>query len=173
MQASRAEPTAAFDTQRLHMRLMAAVTSGPLRFAPFIARLSKLFDLDEPDVERLLARMDEPRRWHAMGLPGVHVFDVAAGPKLAGKRAYILRLRPGVRFPRHSHRGRELTLVLQGAHADDDGRVYSAGALRDLDASTTHGFRIVGSETCIAALVYEGLVFESWPLRLLARLLSY
>ena len=34
----------------------------------------------------------------------------------------LLRVRPGTALPRHAHRGTELTLVLEGAFADETGR---------------------------------------------------
>ena len=43
------------------------------------------------------------------------------GPAREGTLAGILRLSPGVRYPRHTHHGREWNLVLEGGFREDDG----------------------------------------------------
>ncbi|MEI4488405.1 ChrR family anti-sigma-E factor [Frigidibacter sp. MR17.14] len=61
-------------------------------------------------------------RWRPVGM-GVKQAVVSSGP---GGSARLLSIPPGVAMPEHGHRGREVTLVLQGAYADAEGR-YARG----------------------------------------------
>ena len=79
---------------------------------------------------------------------------------------------PGASFPAHRHRGDERVLLLEGGYVDDSGTEYGPGDLHEMPKGSSHGFRVLPDEPCVAAAVYRGrLRFASWPLRLLAWIL--
>src|SRR5687768_2934022 len=100
-------------------RIMAQVETLPLRYAPFYARLAELFDLPEHEIEVLLGRARDDAAWRRTLLPGVRRFAVRAGPRLRGAEVQLLRFAPGLRFPKHRHRGAETLFVLEGAYLDE------------------------------------------------------
>lgn len=77
--------------------------------------------------------------------------------------ARLLRVPGGAAIPDHSHRGTELTLVLQGAFVDEQDR-FSRGDLEVADGSITHTPTAVPGEDCIclivtdAPLAFKGLI---------------
>ncbi len=62
--------------------------------------------------------------------------------------ATLLRLEPGENAPRHSHGASDVTVVLQGAFADDWGE-YHRGDLAFADAGDRHAPATIGNETCV------------------------
>ncbi len=83
-------------------------------------------------------------------LPGIsqHILD-AKGYKQGVLR--LLKISPGVKMARHSHREEELTLILRGAYRDEIGD-FRAGDLADLDSETTHSPMAFGDEDCICLI---------------------
>jgi len=81
----------------------------------------------------------------------------------AGHRIRRLRILPGRGAPRHTHRGVEMTLVLQGAYSDATGR-FARGDLEWADSDLDHRPVAEGGEVCIC------LAVTSAPLRLTGRL---
>jgi putative transcriptional regulator len=81
-----------------------------------------------------------------------------------GERLYLLKARPGLKMPMHSHKGEEWTLVLQGGyHAGDDG--FGRGDLHQEDQSCTHQPIIDDDgEDCISLVADEGRLKFSDPL---------
>jgi len=154
-------------------RLVQAVGSSPLRYGPFYEPLGELFDLDEPAIEALLSRIEGPKSFKPSGLPGVRVIDVVGGPATRGLETLLVRFAPGARFPKHRHQGRESVLLIEGGYTDDDGRDFRAGDRHDMEDGSMHGFRIWPDGPCIAAARLGGpVVFESLPLRLLAKIVG-
>jgi putative transcriptional regulator len=76
-----------------------------------------------------------------------------------GHRVRLLRIAPGKGAPQHSHRGLELTLVLQGSFHDETGR-YAAGDLEMADPDLDHRPIADEGEPCIC------LAVTTAPLRL-------
>lgn len=62
--------------------------------------------------------------------------------------ATLLRMEPGEHAPRHSHGASDVTVVLQGAFADDWGE-YHRGDLAFADAGDRHAPATIGNETCV------------------------
>jgi predicted ChrR family anti-sigma factor len=151
-------------------RLLARTATLPDKYAPFFDQLTELFDLSEPELRRELERAADPKSFRASGLPGVRVFEVAAGPKAKASEALLVRFAPGMRFPRHRHRGSEATLILEGGYADEAGQDFHPGDIDRRDVGGAHSFRTFTSGPCIAAAVHSGFDFFAWPLRLLAKL---
>lgn len=77
--------------------------------------------------------------------------------------ARLLYIPAGGEMPQHSHRGLELTLVLQGAFSDDDGR-YGRGDIEEADQDTHHTPVAEAGDPCIcviatdARLKFDGLL---------------
>lgn len=68
--------------------------------------------------------------------------------------ARLLRLDPGERAPGHSHGRRDVTVVLQGAFADENG-VYEKGDLAFAMPGLRHQPRAVGVEPCVCMVATE------------------
>lgn len=121
----------------LRGRLLRTI-NGPDRFRPFFAAIRRTFDLTEAALRDLLARLDEPTGWSRHG--EARYFHFTLGPALAGQEAGVVRMAPGVVFPKHLHRGGEVTLVLEGI-MQDRGRPYGPGAVVEAEAGTSHDYR--------------------------------
>lgn len=63
----------------------------------------------------------------------------------------LLKIDPGTRMPRHTHKGEEVTLILRGAYEDEVG-AFGVGDLADLDGDQTHSPMAVGDEPCICLI---------------------
>ncbi|SES80243.1 ChrR family anti-sigma-E factor [Oceanicella actignis] len=74
-----------------------------------------------------------PPRWRSMGA-GIRQAMLHAGPDGSLRLLYIP---PGRAVPDHGHKGRELTLVLQGAFHDETGR-FGVGDVEYADESLEH-----------------------------------
>jgi len=93
--------------------------------------------------------------WRWVG-PGVHVRDVL-GPRDGDCRVILLRIAPGQCAPRHTHGGVELTCVITGAYATEDG-VFSPGDFEEADPSITHQPRVVSDEPCLCVAALDGQI---------------
>ncbi len=68
--------------------------------------------------------------------------------------ARLLYIPPGTAVPDHSHSGTELTLVLQGAFADEDD-YFAAGDIEVADGDVEHAPVAADGEPCICLAVTE------------------
>jgi putative transcriptional regulator len=108
-------------------------------------------------------------RWRRVA-PGLRqlVLGTASGPTTAR----LLQLAPGTRIPVHSHRGLELTLVLQGAYHDECG-TFARGDVAQLDDSVTHRPVVDRGAECLTLAVTQApLRFRSLAVRLIQPLLG-
>ncbi|WP_066684547.1 ChrR family anti-sigma-E factor [Caulobacter sp. CCH9-E1] len=132
------------------------------------ARDAALARLDEPTPaeETVLPKsadpsLPEPLRglplgpWRWAG-PGVHVRNVI-GPRDGDCRVILLRIAPGQCAPRHTHGGVELTCVISGAYATEDG-VFAEGDLEEADPNVTHQPRVVSPEPCLCVAALDGQI---------------
>jgi len=102
-------------------------------------------------------------RWRAIG-GGV---KQAILPTAKGASARLLRIPGGMAVPDHSHGGLELTLVLQGAFSDEDGR-FARGDIEIADQDVTHTPMAEPGDDCICLAVTDApLRFNSLIPRLL------
>ena len=162
-------PMPAPEAQRL--RLLAEVEALPLRYAPFLDRLSEVWDLPEAGVLAVLERAKDPASFQKTPLPGLRVLDVVGGPRVAGADVHLVRFTPGMRFPRHRHPGDEVLFVLEGSYVDSSGRTIGPGDVHAMSAGTEHGFRVSREEPCLAASVQRGREFTGFWIRLLSKLI--
>ena len=101
--------------------------------------------------------------------PGMQTARIATGDTSLDLR--LLRLKPGLGMPVHTHGGDELTLVLQGSYTDETGQ-YRRGDVAMADDSLTHYPVADAGEPCICLTVIEApLKFRSPLARLAAHLL--
>ena len=63
----------------------------------------------------------------------------------------LLKIDPGTKMPRHTHKGEEVTLILRGAYEDEVG-AFGVGDLADLDSGQTHSPMAVGDKPCICLI---------------------
>ncbi len=126
--------------------------SGPQRFAHFIERVAKLFDISTDEAKAVLARIDDPAIWDTELAPGVWVAPVNAGPGVGeGAFTVLLKLEPGAVFPTHTHGGEEQVLVLEGGYLDVSGTEYWRGELDVRQPGTSHSFTGLPGLGCLCA----------------------
>ena len=138
-------------------RLMAEV-SGRLRYAPFALDLGRHFELAEPDVDALLARVSDAGAWTPGIDPIIGFLHFRPGADLAPLRAGLVRMKAGARVPAHRHRDRELTYVLEGFVLDGTGRAFSAGEAIVAPAGSVHSIS-VGPDDALIALLHGKIEF--------------
>jgi len=114
---------------------------GVERYQPFFGALQDIFDISEAALRAVLARIDEATGWSLHG--EARYFHFAPGPRMATQEAGVVRMAPGVVFPRHAHRAGEVTFVIDGL-MNDRGRLYGPGSLVEANPGTTHDYRSVG-----------------------------
>lgn len=151
-------------------RLMLAVAEPPERYAPFLERLTALWDLPEGEVRTLLARLRDKQSFRRAPLAGLELMRVEGGPRIRGTEAYLARFAPGMTFPTHSHHGHEDVLILEGSYTDNHGVLFRSGDVHSMAAGGEHSFTIAPDEPCVAAAVHRGIRFRSLGMRVLAKL---
>lgn len=155
-----AKPAALSDDfmSRLGARLIAdeqakAPTSGAAHAAPTP-------DWMPAPLADYMRRNGRRLRWRNAG---VGVQQARLGRNRHGERLYLLRAKPGLPVPRHSHSGQEWTLVLSGGYKSG-AQQYVAGDLHQEDESCTHDLRIDDDGPCISLIVDEGKLRFANPL---------
>lgn len=89
-------------------------------------------------------------KWRGVG-SGVKQAIIETGPDATARLLYIPA---GVAMPDHGHRGTELTLVLQGAFEDADGR-FARGDVEIADQLTDHAPVAAEGEDCICLIATD------------------
>ncbi len=125
-------------------------------------RLGRYFDLDEAGVDALVASAFDPARWLDAGFyPGLMLFHLEGGPRVAGADAGLVRIPAGSSFPRHRHLGDEYAFVLQGEFTDDQGGTYRRGDVLFMPEESEHSFDVLPGEDLLYALIlYKGVDFS-------------
>lgn len=98
-------------------------------------------------------------RWRSV-MPGIEDAEVPTCPGRGKGR--LLRIRPGVTVPRHTHEGLEMTLVLAGGFSDERG-LYLRGDMSVSGPEIEHGPSVHGDGECLCLVVTDG------PLKLTGR----
>lgn len=83
-------------------------------------------------------------KWRSLGM-GNKQSIISAGPEGSVR---LLRIAAGQAMPDHGHNGMEMTLVLQGAFADDTGR-FGVGDVEIADSDLVHTPVAEAGEDCI------------------------
>lgn len=146
-------------------RLMASVGDG--RFERFSTRMGKLFDVSVDRARELLGLAERPASWEA-AMPGIGLVHFDGGAAYAAADCGFIRLADGATFPRHTHKGEEVSLILSGQlRTVDNGveRVLAAGdELVQADGSE-HDLVAVGGECVFAARAMNGIEIGGAPAR--------
>jgi putative transcriptional regulator len=141
----------------LRERILAA-TGEPegAPFAGFARRLGRMFDLEPAQAEKILVDAHGDTAWELWG--PFSYFHFAPGKSLqSGAEAGIVRLEPGVRFPRHRHRGDEYALVLRGILREDlSGRESLPGDVLHMAEGTRHTVTCTSTGRCVFAVLLHG-----------------
>ncbi len=102
--------------------------------------------------------------WRRLG-PGVWHHRLELSPGTAGDLR-LLKISAGRAMPDHGHGGAELTLVLDGAYADQTGE-YGAGDIQDVDENVEHTPMADSGTGCICLIASETPArFKGWIGRL-------
>ncbi|MBD3665774.1 ChrR family anti-sigma-E factor [Sulfitobacter aestuariivivens] len=148
--------------------------------------------MDTESLDRALARLDvktmPERKRHTPGTLPTPLQDYVGGdvdsirwqpvgmgvkqailPTSSAATARLLYIPAGAAMPHHSHKGTEMTLVLQGAFEDEDGR-FARGDVEVADADVHHTPIADIGEDCICLAVTEApLRFKGWLPRIMQR----
>lgn len=129
----------------------------------FARRIGSLFDIDDAMVQKVLADSLGDTAWE---LPGpIAFFHFPAGPRLSNvAEAGVVRLWPGMTFPRHRHRGDEHGLILTGTLRDDSsGKIGFPGDILFMPDGSVHSVTAVSDEICLFfVLLYGGTPDIEW-----------
>lgn len=129
----------------------------------FVRRIRLLFDLDDAAAQKVLADALGETAWE---LPGpIAFFHFQPGARLAQvAEAGVVRLAPGMTFPRHRHRGDEHGLVLTGTLRDDgSGQIGFPGDIMFMPDGSVHTVTAVSNDTCLFfVLLYGGTPDIEW-----------
>jgi len=106
------------------------------------------------------------------GAPGLKILDLDLPAAAVGETFRLFRIEPGSGPPRHTHGGREFTLVLTGAFKDETG-IYRPGDLEIGDEAVTHKPIAEPGELCYALAVTTAPLKFKGPLGVLQRVLKF
>lgn len=139
------------------LQRVVAQMEGPGRLTRFADRVAAFFDLTRERALALLESLGDASLWMPGPVEGSELMPVEAGPAREGTLAGILRLHPGVRYPRHTHHGREWNLVLEGGFREDGGHEVWPGEELMKPEDSSHGFTALDGPACLCASLLEGV----------------
>lgn len=117
--------------------------------ASFKPRVAGSDEVPEP-LAQLIGNDLDALPWRGMGI-GVQQFDLNLGSSGACR---LLRIKPGVSVPHHTHKGNELTMILRGSYSDDIGR-FCKGDVADLDDQIKHQPIVDTEQECICLIATD------------------
>lgn len=117
--------------------------------------LAAFFDLPLEKAQNLLVRATRRGAWWIpVSFTGAACRPVReVGPSLRGAWHFLVRVRAGGRFPRHTHGRDESVLVLQGGIRDDQGNEVWRGQILEAPVGHWHHFTALGPLDCFCAVV--------------------
>ncbi len=134
-------------------RLLGTVTQSAERFAPFFDRLTRFFDLSVEALREVFARAERESEWQPGPLPWVSLFHLQGGPAVAGLDTGFVKLKRGMPFPRHRHKGVERVLILEGSYLDHEQRRYGPGDFHDMTEGSEHSLQMSAEEDVLLAVI--------------------
>lgn len=111
-------------------------------------------------LQSYIGRNFDSQKWKRL-LAGVESWRLIDDS--SGLQASLMRVDAGRVMPRHTHQGRELTLILGGSMLDRD-VVYRRGDVVEADQTTRHQPRAGDGDDCVCLAVLEGDVVLTNPL---------
>lgn len=151
----------------LRSQLMAALPETS-RFERFIGTVSQLLDIEPGRAQRLLDQLDDRSLFYEL-MPGIELYWVEGGPRVANAVRGFVRVAAGLEFPEHEHHGEEHVLVLQGAFRDPtQDRTFRPGEVSVMPEGTTHLHIIPedGPDLLILSVIQQGVTVGQerfWP----------
>jgi quercetin dioxygenase-like cupin family protein len=151
----------------LRARLMAALPDSG-RFERFADAVSQLLDVDRPRAQHLLDQLDN-RSLFAEMMPGIELFWVEGGPRVANAVRGFVRVAAGLDFPEHEHFGEEQVLVLQGSFRDPSSdRIFRPGDISVMPkgSSHLHFVPLDGPDLLMLSVIQTGVAVgeqKFWP----------
>lgn len=97
------------------------------------------------------------RYWAA---PGVWMAPVRFDGDVQGTKTYLMFVKRGMVMPEHTHRGREITLMLKGNYSDHGG-TYRRGDFILSDESICHSPAMGADEDCLCLVAQEGSILPT------------
>jgi putative transcriptional regulator len=166
LESLAAEPATAASWDAVRARLSAEpAVAAP---APKVASHTGTAVLPKPLRDYIGGDVDAIR-WQALGT-GAAQMRLKTGDRETQVR--LLRIPAGKPVPEHSHRGRELTVVLSGAFNDGQ-TLFARGDIEDADAEIQHIPTATLDADCICLAVTDApLRFRSWIVRALQPILG-
>jgi putative transcriptional regulator len=117
-----------------------------------------------PLVQRLMSGDYQDLEWQRMG-SSLQISRLRTGDP--SNEFALYHIKAGGSIPRHSHRGTELTLVLEGSFSDEEG-IYQQGDFLERDAAHTHTPTAAQTADCICIGVLDAPIrFKAWNYRML------
>jgi hypothetical protein len=135
-------------------RLLASAGGG--RFERFTDRMAKLFDVSVDRARELLGLIERPASWEHP-VPGVSLIHFDGGPAYAAADCGFVRVARGCKFPWHTHRGEEVSILLSGTLRDSDGKVFQAGDEIVHQQGTQHDLYADGDDAIYVARAMNGI----------------
>lgn len=114
-----------------------------------------------PPLTRLLPDGFDAAPWRRLA-PGMEIAPLTVGESRLD--VSLIRIRPGGHIGRHTHRGEELTVVLQGSFSDRSG-VHQPGDFLHCDEGDTHDPLAARHEPCICLVAMEAPIRFTGPVR--------
>jgi len=115
-------------------------------------------------VQRLMAGDYDELDWRRMG-PALRISHLRTGDP--DHEFALYHIRAGGSVPRHTHRGTELTLVLEGSFSDESG-VYQQGDFLLRDSHDVHTPTAAQDADCVCVGVLDAPIrFTRWNYRVL------
>jgi putative transcriptional regulator len=140
-------------------RTLARLDTGDGRGRPAEAPANLVEDLPAP------LRGYELGPWRRIGR-GVEWRSVNV-PADRDMRVFMLRAEPGIRLPRHKHKGDEWTCVFAGAFRHQLGR-YGPGDFDEADEAVEHHPVVEDGVPCVCLVALErGIALQGWMGRLI------
>jgi len=129
-------------------RLLVSIGQGT--WERFTARFGAIFDVTVERARELIGLVERPASWEDP-IPGVRLIHFAGGPAAAAADCGFVRLGPGCRFPWHTHKGEEHSLVLSGKVREHGGRILGPGDELVVADGSEHDIVNEGTEEAIFA----------------------
>lgn len=106
--------------------------------------------------------------------PGVWLAPIALDGAAKGAKTYLMYVKAGMAMPEHTHRGREITVMLQGQYQDHKG-LYTRGDFAACDETDDcHMPAMVGDVDCLCLVAQEAAIIPKtwlgWLLKPIARI---
>jgi hypothetical protein len=141
------------DLARGRSQLLEAVGQSAERYAPFFDKLTKFFDLSVEALRAVFVRAERESEWQQGPLPWVSLFHLEGGPAVAGLDTGFVRLKKGMPFPPHRHKGSERVIILEGGYYDHEQRFYGPGDAHDMSEGSQHSLQMVADRDVLLAVI--------------------